>query len=245
MAELKNKVLEKIKEDGIEPKPRWQILLREYVVWFAFGFAVIIGAVSFCIILGVFLDNDWDVYKYAGDSSLQRIILSLPFFWFSFLFAFWIIAFYNYKHTRSGYKFSALRILGLSVAASVVLGTLFNVAFGAGDKIEVLLAEHVPMYEKINVHCNNKEIWLQPEKGLLAGRIVRITDAKGFDLEDFDGFFWRVEEGNNIFIRAKIPLAEKEQVKIIGEKEQDGLFHALEIREWKKGCTLSKNHKED
>ena len=245
MVELKSKVLEKIKEDKIEPKPRWQISLKNYVIWSAFGSAVIIGAVSFCVILDVLLDNDWDIFKYASDSPLQRAIFSLPFLWFGFLIFFWVIAFYYYKQTRSGYKFSALRILGLSIIASIFLGTIFHFFFGMGESVEVMLAERIPVYDKINSHCNNVELWMQPEKGLLAGRIVSITEPESFDLEDFDGLSWKIEESKNIFMKVKSPLVEKEEIKIIGEKEQSGLFRAFEIRQWRKGCSVAKNHKKD
>jgi hypothetical protein len=236
MVELKSKVLEKIKEDKIEPKPRWQILMKNYIIWMVFCFAVIVGAISFCVILDVFSDNDWDIYKYATESPLQRAILSLPFLWFGFLIIFLVLAFYYYKQTKSGYKFSALRILGLSIIASIFLGTIFHFFFGMGENVEMIVADHIPFYEKVSTHCNNKEVWLQPEKGLLAGRIVGIIEPSGFDLEDFNGLTWKVKESKNIFIRTKSPLFEKEEIKIIGEEEQEGLFRALEIREWRKGC---------
>jgi hypothetical protein len=244
MAEIKDKVLEKIKENKIEPKPRWQILLKNDVIWSVFGFAVLIGAISFCVILDTISDNDWDIYRYATDSPLQRIILSLPFFWFGFLLIFWILAFYYYKQTKSGYRFSSLRILGLSIIASIFLGATFNFFFGLGEKVEVTLAERIPFYDIVNSHCNNKEVWMQPEKGLLAGSIVSITVPESFYLEDFNGASWRVDEGKNIFIKTKSPLTDNEEIKIIGEEESAGVFRALEIRIWKKGCAFSKAKKD-
>lgn len=245
MVELKDKVLGKIKEDKIEPRPRWQILLKNDVIWSAFGLAVIIGAISFGVILNAITDNDWDIYRYASNSPLEPVILSLPFFWFAFLIIFWVLAFYYYKQTRSGYKFSALRILGLSIVASIFLGTIFNFFFGIGEKVEATFAERVPFYNIINSHCNNKEVWLQPEKGLLAGSIISITEPESFALEDFNGVSWKVEEGKNVFIKMKSPLVEKEEIKIIGEEESTGVFRALEIRQWRKGCSPPKKNKED
>lgn len=244
MGELSNKVLEKIKEKKIEPKPRWQFLLKKYFIWTSFVLSVLIGAIASCIIADVFFDNDWDIYKYAADNPLQKIIISIPFIWFGVLVLFLALAYFNYKHMKSGYKYEAYAILGLSIITSVVLGLFLNFYFGAGEKVDALLVEHVPFYIKISSHCNNKEVWMQPEKGLLAGRIVRIARPDNFDLEDFNGLLWTVKESRNIFMHANSPLVEREEVKIIGEKEADGLFRALEIRQWRKGCMTSED-KED
>lgn len=244
MAEkLCDKVLEKIKEEKIEPKPRWQFLLKDCFVWIAFAISVVIGAIAFCVILDAFTDNDWDVYKYAIENPLERIMISLPFIWIVVLILFLGLAYYNYKNTKSGYRHEAYVIFGLSIATGIIFGAVFHFGFGMGEKAEDFLAENLPFYNKINSHCSNREVWLQPEKGLLAGEILSVSAPDNFDLEDFSGMSWKIEKNEDVIIRGNSALYEKEEVKIIGEKEKDYIFHAIEIRPWRKGCSARKKEK--
>jgi hypothetical protein len=244
MGELSTKILEEIKQKKIEPLPRWQCLAKNYVIWTSFGFAVVIGAVSFSVILEVLSDSDWDiVYKYATDNPLQRAMLAFPFFWFFSLAIFLALAYFNYKHTKCGYKHETYIILGLSVVISIILGAILHFTFRMGERIELSFAKSIPFYAAMNSHCNNREIWMQPEKGLLAGTILMIANKNHFDLEDFDGRPWEINEGDGIALRGKETLSEFEEVKIIGERESENSFHALEIRRWSRGCVPLKKRK--
>lgn len=244
MENLGDKVLRKIKDERIAPKPRWQFLLKNYFVWAIFAFSVIVGAFSFCVILDFLADNDWDVYRYAVKNPIETIIISLPLIWIIALLFFLWLAYYNYKHTRDGYRHETYVIFGLSIVASLVLGLFFHFALGTGEKVEGYIAEKLPFYDKISSHCNNKEVWFQPEKGLLVGSIIGVSATNSFDLKDPDKVIWRIEEGENIIVRGKAPLYEKEEVKIIGEQEDSQVFRAVEIRPWKKGCQTGKKDKD-
>ena len=235
---LSQKVLEKIKEEKIEPKPRWQFLLKNCFVWAAFAVSVGIGAVAFCVVLDVLTDNDWDVYQYAIENPMEKIFLSFPFLWIIALILFLGIAYYNCKNTKCGYKYETYYIVGLSILGSVILGSIFHFYFGMGEKMEALVAENLPYYRKIYSRCNNREVWLQPEKGLLGGKIIRISAPTSFDLEDFNGVFWLVKKEKGVLIRGNSPLFEQEDVRIIGEREEEKIFRAVEIRPWKKGCPI-------
>lgn len=237
---LCDKVLCKIKEEKIEPKPRWQFLLKNYSIWTAFGISVGIGAVAFCVVLDVLMDNDWDVYQYAIENPMEKIFLSLPFLWILALALFLGIAYYNCKNTKCGYKYETYYIVGLSILGSIILGSIFHYNFGMGEKMEALVAENLPFYRKIYTRCNSRDVWLQPDKGLLGGEIVKISVPTSFDLEDFNGVSWIVKEEKNMLVRGNEPLFEKEEVRIIGEREDDHIFRAVEIRPWKKKCPVPK-----
>jgi len=245
MEKLSQKVLEKIKEEKIEPRPRWQFLLKNYSIWTSFVISVGIGAVAFCVTLDILTDNDWDVYRYAIENPMEKIFLSFPFLWIIALMLFLGLAYYNYKNTKGGYKYETYYIVGLSILGSVILGGIFHYYFGMGEKMEALLAENMPFYKKIYSHCKDREVWLQPEKGLLGGEIVRISTPSSFELEDFSGMSWVVKKEKNVLIRGNSSLFEKEEVRIIGEKEEDSIFRAVEIRPWKKSCPDRKEKEDD
>jgi len=235
-----DKVLSKIKEEKIEPKPRWRFLLKNYCIWATFAISVIAGALAFCVILDILSDNDWDVYQYAIENPTERIFLSLPFLWILFLALFSVAAYYNCKNTRCGYRHETYYVVGLSVLGSAAVGLILQLNFGMGEKMEALVAENLPCYRKIYTRCNSRTIWLQPDKGLLGGEIVSISDPDSFDLKDFGGLLWVVRKEKNALVRGGKPLFEEEDVRIIGEREGDRIFRAVEIRPWYKKCPIPK-----
>lgn len=233
MDKLCDKVLCKIKEEKIEPKPRWQFLLKDYFVWLAFAVSVIVGGLAFCVVLSIISDNDWDIYRYLNLSPAKHVLLSLPYIWIVLIFLFLGLAFYNFKHTKSGYRRGAFLVLGLSIAGSFVLGSFFH-ALGWGGKIDRIFAKNVPLYQNIHCCCNRQDIWTQPEKGLLGGQIIEVKQETGFDLEDFRGMSWEVEKDSQTLIRGPVLVRKGEKVKLIGEKKAEKRFRAREIRPWMK-----------
>ncbi len=233
MENLSDRVLKKIKEGHITPKPRWQFLLKDYFVWFVFLISLIFGSLAFCVLLHVLFTNDWDLYQYLHTSLVGHILISIPYLWAVFLAIFVLIAHYNFKHTKSGYRRETYFIVGLSVVGSLFLGTFLH-TLGTGERIEDFVAVNVPEYEKITCCSARKDIWVQPARGLLAGEIVGVSDERNFELKDFSGFAWQVQENDDTLEYDPLQIQLGEEVKIIGEKKQDFVFWAREIRPWKK-----------
>ena len=232
MDNLGDKILKKIKEERIAPKPRWQFLLKDYFIWLMFLVSLIFGALAFCVALYVLSTNDWDLYRYLHTTLVGHILISIPYLWLGFLALFVCIAFYDFKYTKSGYRRETYFVVGLSVVGSLLLGA-FLYTLGAGEKIEDFVAASVPMYEKIACCGARKDIWDQPAMGLLGGEIVGATGGENFDLKDFDGIFWQVQETDDTLEYAPVGIRIGEQVKIIGEEKADHVFWAREIRPWK------------
>ena len=241
MDNLGDKVLRKIKEEHIAPKPRWQFLLKDYFIWFLFLIALFLGSLAFCVALYVLSSNDWDLYHYLHTTLVGHILISIPYLWLLFLALFISIAYYNFKYTKSGYRRETYFIVGLSVVGSLFLGA-FLYTLGAGEKIEDFVAASVPVYEKIACCSNRKDIWDQPASGLLGGTITVVQDASNFELKDFSGTDWRVQENDDTLEYDPLEIKAGEEVKIIGEKQLDSVFWAREIRPWKnKGAAHKAN----
>ncbi|MFA5925962.1 MAG: hypothetical protein WC831_03420 [Parcubacteria group bacterium] len=231
MKKLCDRVLDKIKEEKISPRPRWIFLLRDCSVWSAFIFSVIVGSLAFCIILTVAMNSDWDIYQYLGRTPFQHIIFSLPYLWIIILILFFGLAYFNYKHTKKGYQYHAFTIFGLSILSSVVFGSIFS-ASGIGIRIDRYLDRNIPSFQAMNCCQINEGFWVQPEKGLLGGTVKNVTDERDFNLEDFNGFVWLVHEDENTLEFDPVQIRDGEEVKIIGEKERENVFLAKEIRPW-------------
>lgn len=233
MSELGKKVLEKIKEEKIEPRPKWHFLLKNYVFWSAFLISVAIGSIAFCVMLTLFFDNDWDIHKYLGISPLRYILVSLPYFWIAALILFSILSYYYYRRTERGYCCGAILVVIASVAASILLGIFFHLT-GLGRAINHSLASSFPVYEKILCCNHRRDIWDQPEKGLLAGEVKEMFENDGFKLEDFGGLIWQVEKDEKTLIPAGFLFIVGKNVKLIGEKKAEKIFRAREVRPWER-----------
>lgn len=232
MENLSDKVLRKIKEENIRPRPRWQFLLEDYVIWLFFLVSLILGALAFCVTLHAFFTNDWDLYQYLHTSLVGHILISIPYLWIGFLVLFIGIAYYNFKYTKGGYRREAYVVVGLSIVGSLLLGAFLS-SLGMGEKIENMVAASVPAYEKLTCCSNRKDIWVQPANGLLAGQIIDVLDDRNFEIKDFLGSSWRIEEDDDTLEYDPLEIKTGEQVKLIGEKKQDFVFWAREIRPWK------------
>jgi hypothetical protein len=231
MEKLCDKVLCKIKEEKIEPKPRWFFLARDYCIWSAFLFSVIVGSLAFCVVLAVSINNDWDIYGHLGRTFFQHLIFSLPYLWIILLALFLWLAYFNYKHTRKGYRYHAYTIFGLSIVSSIVLGSIFS-ASGMGTRIDRFLDQSIPNFKAVNCCQTHEKDWDQPEKGLLGGRIKDVVSQNDFQLEDFNGAIWLVQESAGTVVFEPLRVSVGEEVKIIGREQQENVFWAEEIRPW-------------
>lgn len=233
MSKLCDKVLQKIKEENIEPKPRWQFLLEDCFVWAFFLVALVVGGLAFCVILHVFSTNDWDIYTNLKRSWLTHILIALPYIWLGILALFIFLAHYNYRHTKRGYRAETFWVVILSIAGSFIFGLVLHFT-NLGERMENALFEKIPVTGQVSCCSHRKDIWNQPDKGLLGGEILKIESADKFDLKDFSGVVWVVEENENTLVRRPVAIIENEKIKIIGEVEKgkEGTFRAFEIRPW-------------
>ncbi len=228
MKKLSDKIVNKIKEEKIKPKAKWVFLLKDYFIWSAFGVSIIIGGLAFVVILFLLTTNDWDMHKYLGEGFGVYFLTALPRVWIGTLILFLLVAYYNYRHTKGGYRYKAYLIVLGSVVTSVVIGTaLFFM--GLGDKIEQSFANTLPYYGGYMEH--RMEIWNQPEKGLLAGEIIEIKSENILMIEDFKKNIWEIDVNNALWRGGQVAKIGN-KVKIIGVKKSNNIFTAQEIRPW-------------
>lgn len=222
-----NKILEKIKEKDIKPKPKWQFSLKSILIWaIYFGF-VIVGSVSFSIILFAIQQTDFVLLSHIGHSKLELLLAILPFIWIILLVVFLLGSIYAIYNSNKGYKFTFSKLIGFNVGLSILLGTLFFIGGGA-QWFENAFAIESGFYNSIQ---NRKEkIWQNPEKGNLAGTIIKIDD-KIIELKDFAGNKWKINI-DTAFIPNSVFLEVDEKIKLIGEKISKNSFSAKDIFPW-------------
>ena len=222
---LSEKVLALIKEKKIQRKAKWTFLLRDWVVRM-FGFvSLLVGGLAFSVIMYMIRNNSWEEYSYTGDSFLQFMILSLPYFWIGFLVLFVIIADYNIRHTKKGYRYRLPVVVFASVFVSTLLGGLFY-SVGMGQAIDDILSKNTPYYEQF-INPSFK-IWQNPEKGLYSGVVISANAENELIFQDINGKLWTVIY-NEHDCMLEHGISENIQVRIFGENTREDLIEAEKI----------------
>lgn len=228
MQDLRNKVLDEIKNKNITPKPRWQFVGRDLLFWGAFAVSVGVGSVAFGAMLDRITSIDWDIYPQLGRGPILHVFMSFPYLWVVVVALFSLLAIYNFRHTKEGYRYRPIVVITTSIIISIVGGTALFFA-GCGGPIDERVAQRPPLAPLAFEHP--RDVWGQPERGLLAGEILAIDDEeKSFHLRDLTGEPWQVRYWRAVY---QIPLFPSARVKIIGEIIGDHLFEADQIRPWR------------
>jgi len=229
MNDISKKVLNKIKKDQIKPKPKWEFLLKKSVFWGLFGLSIIIGGVAASIIIFMIMTNDWDIPRHLGNSTPAFIFKTLPYFWIIILSAFIGIAYYNFKHTDTGYKYRFSLFVVINILISVIIGFgLFN--FGAAKRIDKAFLDHAPLYQELN-HKPRVQMWTQPENGLLGGEVIELLEDNQFQIIDFQDKKWIIINTDPKSLE-KPPIKEGIIIQSVGEIIDNSTFKAIKIRVW-------------
>lgn len=187
--DISRKVLSAIEEKHISPTPKWQFLLKAFLLWLSGAFSLLVGAAGFSVIIHLLRFNDWDAYRHINKNILSFTLLTLPYFWILFLALFIFIVDYNFKHTKRGYKYRLPIVAGGSIFLSMFLGTALYAA-GVGRVIDFTLSDRLPFYNQFG--NRRPMIWSEPENGRLAGMVSEIKTKEEFSLVDFQGQTWLV-----------------------------------------------------
>jgi hypothetical protein len=224
---ISQKVLEEIKNKKIAPTARWRFLLHDYFLWAVLAVSIAIGSFASSVIIYMIRNNDWEIYEKSG-GLLNFVIYTLPYFWLIILALIIFLIEYNLRHTKRGYRFEMIGILVSSVALSVIFGgALYKSGFG--QRIEMFTAKKMPFYQAFTDH--RQLVWNQPDRGLLAGEVVMIENNGQFMLIDLVEKKWRVV-GEDIEFRRVEPLVIGHWVRVVGEKINNDIFRAVQVRPW-------------
>jgi hypothetical protein len=223
-ANLAQDILDKIKDKKIKPTPKWEFFLKDSVIWFLVFVSLIIGALATSVIIFMFDNNQWDLSAYITESFLAFILVTLPYFWLVILFIFLCFIYYNFKNTRSGYKYRASSVIIGSIALSIFLGFIFY-NFGLGREIDEVFAQKAPLYKQ--VINQRQKVFHHPENGVLAGQVWQVINPREFKLEDINRQNWLVVKDLPLL---DFPVQEGQAVILIGQRTGDFQFQAVNIR---------------
>ena len=223
---LTESILHRVADKQLKPRPRWQFIIKQILIWLGVLLSIIFGSIASSILVFLIINNDWEVYDVVTHSLLQFIILTLPYFWLAVLALFISLAYFYMRKTKRGYRYSLWKLAFIYVVLCSLLGSVTYV-YGGSQKIDRLLTINVPIYKTL---VNQQTVrWTQPQTGLLAGDIETIdSNKKEFILEDIDGHQWHINYVDAKF-DSKVKLIEDERVRLVGIKNDDNHFTAKQI----------------
>jgi hypothetical protein len=241
MNDFSKETLEKIKKEKVHPRPRWYFLTRDYFFWIMFAITTLLGGVAFGMILFITTNLDWDIYQYLGLSLSEAVVKSLPYLWIALLIFFLFVTYYNFIHTRTGYRYRFLAIFLISLLISFLLGFGFY-HYGWTETVERQLRARFPGYQHMVYTGENQ--WMNPEKGLLSGIIIEMNlEKKSIELKDYQDKKWVIDI-NHAMIRGNISLEKNMELRIIGQKVSENVFMASEIRTRMQGYQQGKGRRQ-
>lgn len=227
---LPEKIIEQIKNQGIEPRPRWHFLLKKWVLWLLAIIATLSGGVAVSVIIFVFIDYDASARIYLQESIFEDLLRTVPYIWIITLVLLISITQYAVRQTKFGYRYHTVRVAAVVVVASTILGLLLSV-LEVGERVQDFLANQVPYYDQLS--SSSKDDWSLPEKGLLGGTVTALSGDEDLMLTDFQGKEWLIDRGNldssynSILVPGSI-------VKMVGTQEAATEFRAIKAFPWPK-----------
>lgn len=215
----------KIKTKHLEPKSKYSFVLKNYLFWFLAILAIIIGALAVAIIIFFLYNQDWVLYfKYA--SFIQILYFSLPYLWFLILLSLISLAYFNFKKTEFGYRYSLKKLILIYFASSIILGSIFYF-LGFAQVLDKTFDQKIPFYNNLHQRCS--WFWQDPQAGRLSGEIIEITNANQFKFKDLKDKHWIIYDDKAIY-KHKFNRKPNIGIRIMGEIINNNEFRAQEIK---------------
>lgn len=218
--------LEAIKKQEIIPKPKWQFLLKDYVFWMLYGLAVFFGGIAVSVIIFIQNLNDWEIAEAIREPRSLFFLKTVPYFWLIMFVLFVAVSLYNIKHTSKGYTYRYPLLIISNVLFSIILGFAFF-GLGAARQFDEFAVRNVPYYQDM-IHKPRLQLLMQPEKGVLAGRIISMTPEKLIILHDYEEKEWNVSI-EHLQVKPPRPFMEGDEIRILGKKTDEQTFEAVKI----------------
>lgn len=222
---VRSKVYDRIQCEKICPRGRWYFLTHEYLLWGLWAVSILVGALAVSVTLFVISHHQYALYEATHDNQITFFVDVLPYVWIAIFALMAVIAVYNLRHTKCGYRYPISKILGSSMVLSLAGGSALQL-FGFGYTVDHMLGTQMRMY--ISQEKMEERLWQNPEEGRLMGHVmvpnattttVLFTDARGEQ--------WEVDV-SELAPHERMLFRENEPVRIIGQilDEEMKQFHS-------------------
>jgi len=225
--EKSDELFDKIKSQKLQQKPKWYFQFKNTFFWGVFIAFILLGSISFSVILFAIQQADFDLIQHLSHSFLEFILGIAPILWLVLLILGLIIAMLGIRNSKKGYKFTFGNMIAFSFGFSILLGTLFFIGGGA-QYLENSFATEFSNYHSIESMKINR--WTNPSEGYLSGTILNLYDDE-MEIEDFNQKRWHIDI-RDAQLKGKKKLEIGKKIKFIGAQTGKDQFKASEIRHW-------------
>lgn len=118
------KILNAIESKQVTPRPKWYFILRNSVLWIPGLITTVLGGYTIAGIVYGILHNPW----VNVSPTVNRPIVfaaGVPLLWIVSFGIFSLVTISLVRKVHLGYRHSALQLLLISVASSIIIGVLF------------------------------------------------------------------------------------------------------------------------
>lgn len=212
-----DKIMQQIKKNNIKPISRGYFIFVRVLVWLLFLTVTMLGALFFATAFFKSLFLDFTNWSYVDTSLPLYIVNALPFAWFVLFVLFIFLIPVILRKTQTGYRYSRVLVIVLSLLGSIVLGLVFVRIFFTNTALGQSVARDYVME------------WSMPGSGRLAGEIVFKDSKKEFIvLRSFDNNYWDISTGSLLPASQEI-LKQNKYIRIVGALKDEDSFTACQI----------------
>jgi hypothetical protein len=222
MSNISKNILDKIEQDQVKPKPKWQFVVMHVLLIVTFLLCLWVGGAVMGLIFLKVNNVDWDLLNRVEANFWEF----LPAIWFALLLLMLLLAKKVFSMMEGSYRIQPVILIGAAVAISLLLGGAIYFT-KAADFLETSLRQNVPLYMQMESDATAK--FVRPDKGVLPGKIITApVVGQTFSLEDLSGKEWNVMYSTEAQPVRMIKIGQP--VMVLGTQVDETNFQAEQIR---------------
>jgi len=224
-------VLSRIENDAVVPHAAWKFMCMNCLVWAAWALTVIFGAVSVAVLIYMGDYARFALYEATHETPLSFFIGVFPYIWFVTFVSMGVFAYYNMRHTKSGYKYPMWQLFGSSVLCSIAGGVILQI-FGVGYIIDTQLAKSMPVYRSLE--HSEERMWQNPSEGRLLGTFTAMDENDElYVFHSSDKGTWNIQTKELRDVDRQL-LSSGSVVRVLGTttNQANKQFHACGVFPW-------------
>ncbi len=225
-------VLKRIEAEQMTPRPRYTFVVWECLVWSLWLLSVVIGAAALAVLFYVGMNATYALYEVTHQNFLTFLFAILPYIWVILLALVAYLAVYGLRHTKRGYRYSAVELVGSSLVLSLAGGVLFHYV-GFGHMLDQSLGRQIAQY--MSMEKMELKMWQMPTSGRLVGMVVPRPESMSRDailqFADKDGARWTLSSTELSDYELEL-LVTKSRVRLLGTSTAPQVFHVCAVFPW-------------
>lgn len=231
--ELKTRVLDRIEQEDLNPRSSFYFKCHELTVWVLWVLSVLIGALAIAVSLFAITYQKYAFYEATHENLITFMVEALPYLWFVILVFMILLAVFNVRNTKKGYRYPLWQIVISSLVFSFVGGYAMHFA-GMGFMIDQKLGEYIAMYQ--SQEKMESRLWQNPGEGRLVGFLALTENTSGDEkiiFKDIKNTKWEVNV-TNLQEDDFIILNSGKKMKVLGQvlSFTPPRFHACGVLPW-------------